>query len=104
MDFSNQSAAICNVEELEILLVLSVVAVHSFETSVNTSQTTRRHIPEVDNLYGLKWVVIMYNGECENLASKGNHYFCINSLKTKRRLLYLKTQSVPRSKHFSSPL
>jgi len=28
----------------------------------------------------------------------------INSLKTKRRLLYLKTQSVPRSKHFSSLL
>jgi hypothetical protein len=28
----------------------------------------------------------------------------INPLKTKRRLLYLKTQSVPRSKHFSSRL
>jgi len=28
----------------------------------------------------------------------------INPLKTKRRLLYLKTQSVPRSKHFSSLL
>jgi hypothetical protein len=28
----------------------------------------------------------------------------INPLKTKRRLLYLKTQSVLRSKHFSSPL
>ena len=28
----------------------------------------------------------------------------INSLKTKRRLLYLKTQFVPRSKHFSSRL
>ena len=27
-----------------------------------------------------------------------------NSLKTKRRLLYLKAQSVPRSKHFSSRL
>ena len=27
-----------------------------------------------------------------------------NPLKTKRRLLYLKTQFVPRSKHFSSPL
>jgi len=26
----------------------------------------------------------------------------INLLKTKRRLLYLKTQSVPRCKHFSS--
>ena len=28
----------------------------------------------------------------------------INPLKTKRRLLYLKTQSVPRCKHFSSQL
>jgi len=27
-----------------------------------------------------------------------------NPLKMKRRLLYLKTQSVPRSKHFSSRL
>ena len=29
---------------------------------------------------------------------------CINPLNTKRRLLYLKIQSVPRSKHFSSRL
>ena len=41
------------------------------------------------------------------------YYFCkitnkstitINPLNTKRRLLYLKTQFVPRSKHFSSRL
>ena len=30
--------------------------------------------------------------------------FSINPLNTKRRLLYLKTQFVPRSKHFSSQL
>ena len=30
--------------------------------------------------------------------------FVINLLKTKRRLLYVKTQFVPRSKHFSSRL
>ena len=30
--------------------------------------------------------------------------FVINPLKTKRRLLYLKIQFVPRSKHFSSRL
>ena len=29
---------------------------------------------------------------------------CISPLKPKRRLLYLKTQSVPRCKHFSSRL
>ena len=34
------------------------------------------------------------------ITSKSN----INPLKTKRRLLYLKTQFVPRSKHFSSRL
>ena len=31
-------------------------------------------------------------------------WFSINHLKTKNRLLYLKTQSIPRSKHFSSRL
>ena len=30
--------------------------------------------------------------------------YSFNPLKTKRRLLYLKTQSVPRCKHFSSRL
>jgi len=51
--------------------VLSMVAVHSSETSVKLSQTTRRHNPEVGNIYRLKWVVIMYNGGCENLTLKG---------------------------------
>ena len=32
------------------------------------------------------------------------HLTAFNPLKTKRRLLYLKTQFVPRSKHFSSRL
>jgi len=31
-------------------------------------------------------------------------YIFLNPLKTKRRLLYLKTQFVPRCKHFSSRL
>ena len=37
---------------------------------------------------------------------KQNSYWntCINPLNMKRRLLYLKTQSVPHSKHFSSRL
>jgi len=33
-----------------------------------------------------------------------NQWLYINPLKTKRRLLYLKTQSIPRCKHFSSRL
>jgi hypothetical protein len=38
---------------------------------------------------------------CSLLWQKFNYVpILLNSLKTKRRLLYLKTQSVPRSKHF----
>jgi hypothetical protein len=47
-------------------------------------------------------------GFCNQLRQKlnGAASYClsINSLKTKSRLLYLKTQSVPRCKHFSSRL
>ena len=38
------------------------------------------------------------------LTSVRTHLIVFNPLKTKRRLLYLKTQFVPRSKHFSSRL
>ena len=34
----------------------------------------------------------------------GSEFHLFNSLKTKRRLLYLKTQSVPHCKHFSTRL
>ena len=37
-------------------------------------------------------------------VKQGDAYSVLNSLNTKRRLLYLKTQFVPRSKHFSSRL
>jgi hypothetical protein len=37
-----------------------------------------------------------------SLSNNSNWYTCINPLNTKRRLLYLKTQFVPRSKYFSS--
>jgi len=37
-------------------------------------------------------------------VSTKNINSCINHLKTKRRLLYLKTQFIPCSKHFSSLL
>ena len=40
---------------------------------------------------------LMFNGGTRNHCS-------VNPLKTKRRPLYLKTQSVPRCKHFSSRL
>ena len=42
-----------------------------------------------------------YKNLCPQLE---NRCLSINPLKTKRRLLYLKTQFLPRSKHFSSQL
>ena len=49
----------------------------------------------VNRMYGIK----LYKF---SLIISGMQY--INPLKTKRRLLYLKAQFVPRSKHFSSRL
>ena len=40
----------------------------------------------------------MTNSNKKKLARK--YWLCFNPLKTKRRLLYLKIQFVPRSKHF----
>jgi len=47
-------------------------------------------------------VAIQYTGR--PLTQSDYTRSCINPLQTKRRLLYLKTQSVPRCKHFSSRL
>jgi hypothetical protein len=50
----------------------------------------------------LEWVIL-----CNIVTELGiamKEIRIINSLKSKRRLLYLKTQFVPRSKHFSSRL
>jgi len=43
-------------------------------------------------------------GKCQKLLALNEFAPCINPLKTKGRLLYLKTHSVPRSKHISSRL
>ena len=56
--------------------------------------------------------VSQYSGEkkpapvplCPPKITKVLNYKVINPLNTKRRVLYLKTQFVPRSKHFSSRL
>jgi hypothetical protein len=40
------------------------------------------------------------NAELESFWKRPQSSFFLNSLKTKRRPLYLKTQSVPRRKHF----
>ena len=54
---------------------------------------------------GVDWINIAVISHLMNHRfpqNSGN--FLINPLNTKRRLLYLKTQFVPRSKHFSSQL
>jgi hypothetical protein len=53
-----------------------------------------KHVENVIHMYGLS---VKKRSNRGSLVG-GN----INPLKTTRRLLYLKTQSVPRSKHFSS--
>jgi hypothetical protein len=51
-------------------------------------------------LYGVKsWINV-----CPSIFIYVRNRNCIDLSKTKRRLLYLKTQSVPRCKHFSSRL
>jgi hypothetical protein len=40
----------------------------------------------------------------EILEQNAGNLICINLLKTKRRLLYLEAQFVPRCKHFSTRL
>ena len=47
---------------------------------------------------------VTYSVHCEIYIEAHSASSVINPLKTKRRLLYLKTQFVPRSKHFSSRL
>jgi hypothetical protein len=42
--------------------------------------------------------------KCVDVSTVRHWLWQFNLLKTKRRLLYLKTQSVPRSKHFPSRL
>jgi hypothetical protein len=65
---------------------------------VSTNIYPARCISEV---FKYKKVSILQHGICEVIIGMT---FDINPLNTKRRLLYLKTQFVPRSKHFSSRL
>jgi hypothetical protein len=51
----------------------------------------------------LIYIYIYIVGFCLNLL-KLHKFYVLYPLKTKHRLLYLKTQSVPRCKHFSSRL
>ena len=47
---------------------------------------------------------MLYVAQVAFCSQKNKKHININPLQTKRRPLYLKTQSVPRSKHFSSRL
>ena len=77
-------------------LTMEMTPLRSFETSVSPVQSTRRNISEDLDLQRRSAF------ECKVLRRKFEQM--IDPLKTKRRLLYLKTQFVPRSKHFSSRL
>ena len=56
-----------------------------------------------DNSIGLHFT-FFFTSECHGIYCAGGTSATINPLNTKRRLLYLKTQFVPCSKHFSSRL
>ena len=58
-------------------------------------------IHDVLNSYMFRYRTTIIRGFLRTKEYKVQH---INPLRTKRRLLYLKTQFVPRSKHFSSRL
>jgi len=57
----------------------------------------------VSNDWIVSCLVLGARGICVRLGWEKDFYI-INHLKTKRRPLYLKTQFVPRCKHFSSRL
>ena len=59
------------------------------------------HFAEINKLLNVAscWLYLEIHENIRSVVVK-----CCNPLKTKRRPLYLKTQSVPRSKHFSSRL
>ena len=52
----------------------------------------------------LDWFFLRKLQKSKELSEKSIKRLSFNRLQTKRRLLYLKTQSVPRRKHFPSRL
>jgi len=52
----------------------------------------------------ITWCFVSLNMFRPSPRPSSGAYNCINPLNTKRRLLYIKTQSVPRCKHFLSRL
>ena len=77
--------------------VLRSGVTHHLRTKLHISPlfsiVTSRHLSLFD-----KWKIIFCTQSFKNRPSFCNYYF--KPLKTKPRLLYLKTQYVPRSKHF----
>ena len=68
------------------------------EATVTLGSLAKGTEDHVKALVDLSIVPVLINGECDVA------HWQINPLKTKRRLLYLKTQFVPRSKHFPPQL
>ena len=96
-------------QEFLYVLIILQYELHLLENILNTETGTVRVTLNIlfrflHFLNNVKFIIIGFLLEyCKRLLklwNSGETY--INPLKTKRRLLYLKTQFVPRSKHFSS--
>ena len=77
------------------------------QTHTTTHFTSYENEPHSFSLTQHKFMLIQRDGfrtGIYKLRLKKCKSFTFNPLNTKRRSLYLKTQSVPRSKHFSSRL
>ena len=106
------SQAILSFDASNNHLILKNKAPGTIEASGKSNITTQRNIPEYfiplshmhtsDICFPL---IELFQTSYGDLCSYYSSWCrCINPLKTKHRLLYLKTQSVPRCKHFSSRL
>ena len=76
--------------------ISSAMAVERGFATPKSGLLAKSGIGAVEVITELLILLIEYNN--------GKHFVRLNPLKTKRRLLYLKTQFLPRSKHFSSRL
>ena len=86
----------------------SVTAHNEYRKSHRRPQCTLQLVHEAECCSSELIITFPYVGSKVQKASEQFdwciHHSFFNPLKTKRRLLYLKTQFVPRSEHFSSRL
>jgi len=100
-------AIVCNWNKI------TAAAHYHMTGNILQNRRNRRHLSLVDVVSNLDVVTVVtfvrqcaMFGESFNLLKPTSYvmHHQFNPVKTKRRLLYLMTESVPRSKHFSSRL